>query len=321
MTPPVTLQITVAPSDLPHAEPILSHQLRQWRGQVDEVVFTYDVVQGDTPTRFADGWDERRPGMDALLARLCEEFDAHVDPMDRGPEMRATIGDRFFGGEAPPFKDARGGPFYCYFWGLHRARHDVVFHIDSDLMFGGGDQGWVAEAVERMAAEPDVLACSPLPGPPRADGWVRATESARAGELPYPAYRFPYFSSRLWMLDRRRLEDRCVPLPLDRPPRLTHRLKARLHGHPPIALPEDLVSASMRRHGLSRLDLLGPGRGMWSLHPPYRSEAFYARLPELIDRVERGDVPDGQRGEYDVTDALFKWGAARRAHKRRRLVR
>jgi hypothetical protein len=57
---------------------------------------------------------------------------------------------------------------------------------------------------------------------------------------------------------------------------------------------------------------------MWSLHPPYRSETFYTLLPELIARVEAGDVPVAQRGDFDVNDSMIDWSDARRATRRAR---
>jgi hypothetical protein len=56
---------------------------------------------------------------------------------------------------------------------------------------------------------------------------------------------------------------------------------------------------------------------MWSLHPPYRSEAFYASLPELVGRVESGDVPNAQRGEHDVHDSMVDWTSVRKPRWRR----
>ena len=55
--------------------------------------------------------------------------------------------------------------------------------------------------------------------------------------------------------------------------------------------------------------------GFWSLHPPYRSETFYARLPQLIHAVETGDVPEGQRGHYDLNDSMIDWTSAREANR------
>jgi hypothetical protein len=68
----------------------------------------------------------------------------------------------------------------------------------------------------------------------------------------------------------------------------------------------------MVRNGLWRVDVLGQGRGMWTIHPEWRSPRFYQELPSLIERVECGDVPDGQRGRHDLHDSFFDWSDARR---------
>jgi hypothetical protein len=51
-----TLQISLAPSDLPHARVLLAHQLRTWAGQVEEVLLTVDGLRGAGHGRFAEGW-------------------------------------------------------------------------------------------------------------------------------------------------------------------------------------------------------------------------------------------------------------------------
>ena len=57
---------------------------------------------------------------------------------------------------------------------------------------------------------------------------------------------------------------------------------------------------------------------MWSLHPPHRSALFYERLPELINAVEREDIPDGQRGDYDINGSMIDWSSAQRTFWRER---
>jgi hypothetical protein len=66
----------------------------------------------------------------------------------------------------------------------------------------------------------------------------------------------------------------------------------------------------MRARGLVRREFLGTAPGMWSLHPPYRSEDFYRRLPELVRRVEAGDMPEAQTGDHDVNASLVDWSEA-----------
>jgi hypothetical protein len=316
---PVTLQINVAPTDLPHAVGVLPHQLRQWAGQVEEILFTLDLHRTAHGGRFGEGWEERRQPLEDLLERLCQLHpDAHVRIVDYGADKMAEVAERFLGARSMPAKDTKGAPFYPYFHGLHTARHDLVLHLDSDLMFGGGSQTWTTEALDLLEQNPDVLACSPLPGPPMTERTLR-TQSA----IPFPhgsiAFRFSTLSTRLFLIDRRRMCDRLLPLTLQGPVRLVSRMKARLHGNPPYRAAELLISDAMGRTGLLRVDFLGAPPGMWSLHPPFRSEEFYQALPGLIRRVEDDDVPDDQRGDYDLNDSMLDMSAERRRARWRRL--
>lgn len=316
----VTLQVNVAPSDLPHAGPILRHQLRVWGGQVDEVLYTLDLTP-PAGGRFAEGWEERRAPVETLLDELCATHPgARVGAVDASPAARRAVAERFLADDDIPLKDSRGGPLYSYFHGLHEARHDLVLHMDSDMLYGGGSQTWVAEATALLAARDDVLAAGPLPGPPRADGALLGQAGAEPDAVDgRPAHRFPTLTTRVFLLDRRRFAERVWPLAL-RPPLLWRsRVKARWRGHPPYAMPEQLLSIAMREHRLWRVDFLGRAPGMWSLHPPHRSASFYAGLDELVARIEAGDVPDAQRGDYDVNDSLVDWSDVRAGGLRARL--
>jgi hypothetical protein len=318
-TDPVTLQISVAPTDLPHAIHILPHQLRQWSDQVQEIVFTFDLHKTNHGGRFGEGWEERRGPMQDLLEDLCRDYpNARVASVDYAPETVREVALRFVDGSVMPAKDTKGAPFYPYFYGLHIARNDLVLHLDSDLMFGGSSQTWAAEACAVLADNPDVLACNPLPGPPTPENDLR-TQSAPRFEHSSAAFRFSKLSTRLFLIDRQRLRERLCPLKPRGPIRPISRVKARLHGNPPYMAAELVISEAMSSAGLYRVDLLGADPGMWSLHPPYRSAAFYRELPRLIERVEAGDIPDAQRGDYDLNDSMFDWSGARRRAQVRRI--
>jgi hypothetical protein len=321
MTPAasVTLEITVAPTDFPHAVEIIPHQLRQWGGQVEEILFTFDLHRTSHGGRFADGWEERRAPMRELLDELCSTHPgARIAEVDYSPEKISEVASSFTGNTTMPAKNTNGAPIYPYFYGLHEARNDLVLHLDSDVMFGGSSQTWIQEASELLATSRDVLTCNPLPGPPTADGALRR-EKAQPFEHHSRAYRFNSLSSRLFFIDRQKLRGRLFPLRLLGPIRTVSRVKARLHGNPPYRAPELSISAAMAKAGLYRVDFLGSNPGMWSLHPPYRSDEFYRELPRLIERIESGDVPEAQRGDYDLNDSMFDWSRARRRRMVRRL--
>ncbi|HLI32030.1 MAG TPA: hypothetical protein VKU89_04725 [Solirubrobacteraceae bacterium] len=316
---PVTLQINVAPTDLPHAVATLPHQLRQWARQVDEILFTLDLHRTARGGRFAEGWEERRQPMQQLLTSLCEKHsNARIDEVEYTSDRVRAVAQRFFACDWIPAKDTKGAPFFPYFHGLDRARHDLILHLDSDLLFGGCSQTWIAEARELLETHEEILACGPLPGPPAADGMLHSQNGEPIG-LGSPAFQFRTISTRLFMVDRSRLLERLAPLRLRGPIRTISMLKARLHGNPPYAAAEIVLSAAMAEKSMSRVDFLGESPGMWSLHPPYRSPAFCAALPELIRRIEKDEAPASQLGRHEIVDDLFDFSAARRRARLRRI--
>lgn len=313
--PNVTLQINLAPSDYFHARYILPHQLRQFAGQVDEVLLTLDLHRSSG--RFSEGWEERLPKIKALIEECCQQYsNVRSLVVDYTPDTIAAVSRTFFGNHLIPPKDFRGGPFYSYFYGLYAAKHDYVFHIDSDLMFGGGSQTWIQEAIEFLQTHANILFCGPLPGAP-------STEETLHSQ---PAHRFPHtslafqleeMSTRYFLFDRARFREQiqALPLPFAAP---WGFMKAIIEKNPPYSLPEDIFSKVMATRGLLRVEFLGEGQGMWSLHPPYRCADFYNRLPDLIHRIETGNIPEAQRGYHDVNESLIDWSSARQALKQNR---
>jgi hypothetical protein len=213
-----------------------------------------------------------------------------------------------------------------------KADADYVVHMDSDMLFGGGSQVWLEEAIGWLKTTPDALFAGPLPGPPRADGTLADLHGAFPGltgfqpperlEAAYPAYRFRSVSTRIFVLDQNKFDASVGALELVRP-NLRRRIRAKLFRQSPLTMPaEEIISAAMMRKGLSRIDFLGSGAGLYSLHPPYRTETFYRELPHLIARIVAGAIPEAQRGEYDVNSSMFDWTEAlRQKTTGRRLAR
>lgn len=306
----VTLQISLAPTDLPHARHVLPHQLRQWAGQVDEILLVVDMHR--SRGRFSEGWEERLPGLQFLIDECCARYShAHVREVDYSADVAKGISELFFGGKPVPAKDWNGGPFYSYFFGLYAAKHPYIFHMDSDMMYGGGSLTWVDEAVQLQVDHPDVFICSPLPGPPTIDGQLKSQVLER---YPYTslAYRAQTLSTRHFFMDRNRFSLIINHLLLAQPPRF-RVLQAVAEGNPPYELPEVIFSRAMITHNMFRVEFLGNDPGMWSIHPPYRSQQFYDLLPDIIHRVETGDMPQAQRGCHDLNDSLVDWTGVKKS--------
>jgi hypothetical protein len=302
--PPVTLQISLAPSDHRLAEWLLPHQLRAWRGSVAEILLTIDTRR--SRGRFGLDWEE---GRRRILALAYATEGVRVLEVDYGVAAREAVAAAFFEGRAVPQKDCRGGPYYAYFFGLRAAAHDHVLHSDADMFFGGNAGQWLGEALAEYEKNPQILFTAPLPGPPSADGALRQLHGVRLPGATL-AYRFPEMSTRLFLFDRRRFHDRIGGLQ-PRRPAWRACLRALLDGNPMQELPEVLLSSAMTRAGLERIDFLGSPPGCWSLHPPYRCTDFFAKLPGLARRVELGDLPAAQLGDHDINDSLVNWSEAR----------
>jgi hypothetical protein len=138
----------------------------------------------------------------------------------------------------------------------------------------------------------------------------------------YPAYRFTSVSTRIFVFDQRRFDASIGAFDLVRP-NFKRRIRARLFHQLPLSMPaEEVMTSTMMRKRLFRIDFLGSGAGMYSLHPPYRSDNFYRELPNLIARIVAGAIPEAQRGDYDVNSSMFDWTEAlRQKTTARRLVR
>ena len=301
-SPSVSLQISLAPADVGHARHILPHQLRQWAGQVQEILCTLDLRRSGG--RFGEDWHVRSPQLVELVKSVCSEHpNARWVEVDYSRRARRVVSRAFFAGRRVPLKDYRGGPYYSYFFGLNAVRHDYVFHLDSDMLFGGGSQSWVSEALHVLQERPAVFVCSPLPGPPTPDGQARQ-QKARIEPFHSLAHGFDHFTSRLFLIDRRQLSALGPLVPM----RKFGRRKAPqawLRRTSTYDLPELLISATMKARRVQRFCFLGAPPGVWAVHPDERSVRFYAHLPEIIQRIERGDIPQTQRGFYDLQESML----------------
>jgi len=304
---PVTLQISLAPSDFAHAQYLLTHQIRVWREQVSEILLTIDLHR--SAGRFSERWEEGRVNLHNLIQSI---EGVRVLEVDYGADSQQDVAKLFFGGRMPaPAKDFRGGPFYSYFFALSAATHDHVLHVDSDMFFGGLWPLWLNEALADQMSHPKVLFSAPLPRPPRTDEKLISQSAMIVAGQPH-TYNFDTMSTRIFMMSRSRFQSTIGKLHT-RHPSARNTIKALIEGNPPQDLPEHLFSCAMREQGLLRREFLGSGAGMWHLHPPYRCADFYKKIPGLIIRCEAGNIPSPQRGDHDINDSLVDWSEARTA--------
>ncbi len=301
---PVTLQISLAPGDHRLAERLLSHQVEFWRKGVDEILLTIDTQR--SRGRFGDDWNA---GLQRILEVAHHIPGARVLEVDYSPATRQAVADKFFSGDAIPLKDCRGGPYYAYFFGLYSARHDVVLHTDSDIFFGGNGLDWLNTAISLYTEQTDLLFVAPHPGPPAPDGRLKQLASSPKKLAGIDGHIFCEMSTRVFLYSYKRFRERLGSLQ-PHPPAFRARLLAWLDGHPRAQLPEKLFTEAMYRHSLKRFDFAGPAPGCWSLHPPYRTEDFFQKIPSLLSRIQKSDLPNAQLGDHDFNSSLVDWSEA-----------
>jgi hypothetical protein len=308
----VSLQISLAPGDYPHARYILKHQLNVLASQVDEIILIVDTRH--SKGRFGEGWARYKEQLYKFIQTDIEgAYSIKIIPVDYSAPIKKQVAGYFFGTSTLPDKDFRGGPFYAYFFGLFMAANNLVFHLDSDMFLGGASPIWVAEAIRFFDQDNACFIVSPLPGPPHHDD-ILLNQPGANKIAPY-TWQFKGMSTRIFLIDKTRFKTN--KLTLKKPP-ARNQVKAFAQGNPNADLPEHLLSAYMHKYQLKRMDFLGTGTGLWSLHPPYRTGTFYSELPQLISSIELNHLPEKQQGFYDIIDEVCNWTEAREKLKNNR---
>jgi len=122
-------------------------------------------------------------------------------------------------------------------------------------------------------------------------------------------------STRIFFTDKSKFETNKLVISK---PGIRNQIKAVVQGNSNADLPEHLISTFITAHRLKRVDFLGNDGGLWSLHPPYRTDEFYRDLPVLIKRINGSDLPENQMGFYDIIDEVCDWAPARERIKNNR---
>jgi hypothetical protein len=308
----VSLQINLAPGDYPHTKHILKHQLNILANQVDEIILTVDTKA--SKGRFAEGWEANKNLLNEfLIGEISNEYHVKIIPVDYSTAVKQKVAKYFFDKNSIPEKDFRGGPFYAYFFGLYSAANNLIFHLDSDIFLGGSSKTWITESADLFETDPTCFILSPLPGPPRADD-ILIDQDVINKLAPY-TWQLNGMSTRVFMINRSKFNTSKL---LFAKPSLRNQVKAIVEGNANAGLPEHILSAYIRKNNLKRIDFLGTGKGLWSLHPPYRTKAFYDELSILIKKIEANDLPKKQQGFYDIIDEVCDWSVAREKLKNNR---
>jgi hypothetical protein len=332
---PLTLQISLTPWDLPHACLVLPHQLQFWSAHCAESLLLWDLDPGPKiqTEQGQRQWQQCLELLPAFQAALQTDWPELIQKSFdlRGPEAASTLealGLRYFVNpgvqtvqsvqsaqptQVPPMprKDFRGGPFAAYFLGLEWASHDLVLHLDGDMLFGGSAPAWIAAALNLLARHTDCLCVAPPGGPP-ASVSAKVTAHVIAPVGVEFQQKQAQFTSRCFLIRRSALVQ-ALPYVL----RLPVQLGDPGWTPPYSELVEVILTRFMQSQGQYRLDYCPPANPIWSLHPPTQFDPRYLPLlPALLKQMQDPNWPAAQTGEYDLLPSSLDWLAIQSSQSR-----
>ncbi len=300
------VSIMVARTDLPFMMETIPHLMRMCNFPFTERVLFIDTAP-------LSGEKVNRPGVGSMeqLRENCDRLltsgvvDKLVD-MDYCAAYRDRIYRKHFGATIRSTHNYKGYPIFGSIFSLEEVEGDYVLHFDSDmLLYQEPGYNWILEGIKLLQKHPEVMAVRPLTGPPTPDGSLH--QSIPYDRDPDGFYRFKFFSSRAFLINRKRF-DSLLPLPvmwrsykntiLNRLPTSVKTSLNCLTGKGLLDSWELMVSKRLEETVYVRGVLDSPKA--WTLHPKDRGPEFIAALPKIIETIEAGLYPPSQIGHYDL---------------------
>jgi hypothetical protein len=298
--PRCALSINVARTDVPYLATIVTHLVRACAFPFVERTLVVDAAPPHR--RYASS---EVASLDRLRA-ICRELEGaravdRIVEVDDSPALRRRIMHKHYGRALRERRDYRGYPTYGVLYAYEIAAGDYFLHFDADMLLHQ-DPGfsWIDEAIGLLRRRTDVAVVAPLAGPPTTDGTLRQRVPHARDHDGF--HRFTHFTSRKFLVDRARF-DSLLPLAPEWVS-TRRRITAFLRGRSALERWEKAVSDRLAALGRYRADLASPRA--WTLHPPDHGAAFVAALPSIIARVEAGEFPAEQAGDYDLRLDLWR---------------
>jgi hypothetical protein len=259
-----------------------------------------------------------RPGIGTLddlrhcTAELLKDgFIDRVVDINYDPAYRHRVYRQHFGTSMPFTHNYKGYPILGSIFTIEECQSDYMLHFDSDmLLHQQPDYNWIEEGMTVMQKHPELMSIRPLTGPPTVEGTLDRGDVYERD--PDGFYKSKFFSSRTYLIDCQRF-DELLPLPMIMRPyrqqflnQLPVNLQAvysKLTGKGAFDSWEIMVSKKLEQSHYVRGTLANPNA--WTLHPKDRSPKFIEALPHIISRIEAGDYPPEQAGQYDLISELW----------------
>ncbi|MBC5773717.1 hypothetical protein H8S95_06555 [Pontibacter sp. KCTC 32443] len=298
----ISLQINISPSDYLLCRKLLQFQINFFYNHIDEVVLTIESKKSKGK-RFGNNFNNYQDKLNLFLESLRNQFPKiRVVPVDYSPDAKKKVAKLFFSNtKFLPDKDFRGGPFYCYFFGLYSCAFQKILHLDCDMILGGDAKHWLTGAI-KLLNDPSVAFVLPLSGPPTSEFNICQSYTKRLNRYTYV---FDRFTTRVFLTDITKFTNHKLFLKLIKPN--IKRIGRALLQQNFWEMPEVLITENIRRTKTYRVDYWGENdqQGCYSLHPVYKPASFIEFVPKLLEQVQNNKLPNVQKGNYDLIYEAF----------------
>jgi len=303
-----SLSIMVARTDLPFMMQTIPHLVRGCNFPFFKRVLVMDTAP-------LSGDKVNRPGVGTLedLRAACQKLidDGVMDEimeMDYSESYRREIYKKHFGiSELRLTHNYKGYPILGSIFAIENVPGDYIVHFDSDmLLHQQSGFNWIELGMDLLKRRDEVMFVRPFTGFPLPDeDQFHQTKSYDYD--PEGFYKFSFFSSRAFLLQRSKFES-LLPMPVlwrrfkrkwlcKLPPRILTSIN-NWTGRGKLDSWEVIVSNKLKNVKCVRATLAHPQA--WTLHPTQRGQEFISNLPQIIHRIERGEAPREQSGYYDL---------------------
>ena len=301
-----SLWMLAARTDLPYMMQTIPHLIKMSNFPFKEVVLAIDTAP-------LSGDKVLRPGIGTMteLRDCCNKLinDGVVNRVvdfNYSKEYREKIYQKHFGTPLKLTHNYKGYPILGTIFHIEETESDYMVHFDNDmLLYQQSDYSWINEGIKLMEEHEEIMALRPLTGPPTQDASMYQQVNYERDAAGF--YKFKFFSSRVYLINRKRF-DRLLPLPilwrsyrrkyLNNLPLGVKTLLNNITGKGKLDSWEVMVSNKLETTKYVRAVMDSPKA--WTIHPKDRSEEFFAALPNIIEKIERGEYPLEQAGYYDL---------------------
>jgi hypothetical protein len=315
-TLPISYQINLSPSDYPLCQKLLETQIKYFYASIDEIVLTLETKKS-IGNRFGNGFESNKDKLNLFLLELAKKYPKiRIAPVDYSDRTKEIITKKFFNNaNLMPDKDFRGGPFYCYFYGLNSCKNNYVLHMDCDMFLGGQPEVWLRRAF-KLISQKDIYFVNPLPGPPTPDFSIKQPYKKRINRY---LYYFNHVTTRFFLTDIEKITSKRLELSHVHPLKLITGLKQKNYWE----IPEKIFSNFLKKEKGWRANYWGEDDqfGCYSLHPIRKPESFIEFIPSVLEKISLNDLPVSQMGCYDIQRELFDFGEQSMYNKLKSILR